>query len=57
MNTEKKVKIVLNLAGAALISAGAGMYSFPAGMIILGSFAILAANRDRIQNRKYKMPE
>lgn len=57
MNTEKNVKIALNLAGAVLISAGAGMYSFPAGLIVLGSFAIAAANRDRIQNRRYKMPE
>lgn len=57
MNIETKVKTVLNVAGAVLISAGAGMYSFPAGLIVLGSFAIAAANRDRIQNRRYKMPE
>lgn len=57
MNLEKKIKVFLNVAGALLIGAGAGMYSFPAGLIVLGSFAIAAANRDRMQNRKYKMPE
>ena len=42
---ENKIRLVLLLAGAAFICAGAALYSLPLGLVVLGGLLIYAAWR------------